>query len=80
MVEIRKEDVMETAYLSPKEVAKLKDKTRKAVIDILSDEKRRAEIFPNAIKEGIGKRGLWKIPLAEARAWQPRAYERSDKK
>jgi hypothetical protein len=70
---------MEEAYLSPLEVAKLKDKSRQSVIDILSDEQRRKEIFPNAIKEGIGKRGLWKIPLAEARAWQPRQYERKDK-
>jgi hypothetical protein len=63
-----------TAYLTPQEVADLKHKTRQSVINILQDEERRKEIFPNAIKEGEGKRGLWKIPLDEARAWQPREY------
>lgn len=71
---------MTTAYLSPEEVANLKQKTRQSVINILSSDKRRNEIFPNAIKEGIGKRGLWKIPLEEARAWQPREYPPIDKK
>ena len=66
---------MTATYLTTKAVADLKGKTRKAVVDILNDEARRAAIFPNAIKEGEGKRGLWKIPLEEAYAWTPRAYD-----
>lgn len=70
---------MATTYLSPEEVATMKEKSRQAVIDILSSPKRRAEIFPNAIKEGEGKRGLWKIPKTEAEAWKPREYPKLKK-
>lgn len=65
---------MPTKYLSPEQVASMHSKTRKAVVDILNDEKRRKAIFPHAYKEGEGKRGLWRIPEKEAIAWQPRLY------
>lgn len=61
-------------YITPDDVAEMHKKTRKAVVDILNNPARRARIFPNAIKEGVGKRGLWKIPQHEAEAWQPRKY------
>lgn len=59
-------------YLTLTEVAKMHGVTRLAVHNVLHDPRRSRQIFPNAYREGRADNAVWRIPRAEAEAWQPR--------
>jgi len=61
-------------FLTMEEAATLKGVDRRTIYNILNNEDRNAKIFPRAFFEGAGKNGVWRIPLSEVEAWQPRVH------